>query len=133
MCDHSAPFRDMVFSRLRKMCRQDDEIYRLSDTRFAVVLAPCLKLDFETMMQHANCLQSVLEEPMTCHGRTLEIRAAIGFCENTRIQSCTGEKLLDAALWALGEAKSQGPSAMRSWSAEKSDDGHARPNATEHG
>lgn len=126
MCNQGAPFRDMAFSRMRKMCRQDDEIYRMSDTRFAIVLSPCLKLDFETMMQHANCLQGVLEEPMTCHGRTLEFRAAIGFCENSRIQSCTGAKLLDAAIWALDEAKSQDPSAMRSWSEEESGDKIAR-------
>lgn len=108
--------RELTLSRLRNMCRRDDDVYRIGENRFALLLGPSLRLDLETMMQQANRLQTGLEEPAPFESATHYLSVSLGFCDISKFQTCTGRKLLDAATTALGEALANGPSAIRSWS-----------------
>ena len=109
-------FQSLTMNRLRHLCKTEDDVFRLSENRFAIVLAPCLKLDLETMMEQANRLQAGLEEPAPLEYGTYHAPVSIGLCPNTKIAACTGQKLLDAAESALNDAISNGPSAIRLWS-----------------
>ncbi len=106
----------LTLNRLRKICKAEDHVFRISDNCYAICLSPSLRLDLDSMMQLANRLQSGIEDPAQYDDETHSLKASIGFCASAKIPNCCGKKLLSAAESALGEAISHGPSAIRAWS-----------------
>ncbi|WP_156178295.1 GGDEF domain-containing phosphodiesterase [Puniceibacterium sp. IMCC21224] len=109
--------RDLLLGRLRSLLRDGDTAIRTGDIRYAVLLAPNLRLDLESLLQIANRLQATLEEPTIFDGITQYISVSVGFCGSPRLpHNAMGEQLVDAATTALAEALANGPSAVRAWS-----------------
>lgn len=109
--------RELTLVRLRKTLRRDDEAVRFGENRFLVLMAPSLRLDLEAILQLAGRLQNAVEEPTPIDETMRYLSASIGFCGSPRLRAeATGKQLLEAALTALDEATSKGPSAIRAWS-----------------
>lgn len=109
--------RDLTLTRLRSMLRREDRAARMGDTRFAIFMAPAMRLDLESLLQLASRLQAVIEEPAVVDSGTRYLSASIGFCGSPRLEErASGTQLLEAAQIALAEAMANGPSAIRAWS-----------------
>lgn len=109
--------RQLALTRLRNLLRRGDQVFRLADDRFILLLAPSTRLDLETLLQLAARLQTSLEEPATIENATRFFSASVGFCGSARLRDqAKGNEFFDAASIALSEAVANGPSAIRAWS-----------------
>lgn len=104
--------------RLRGSLRDVDTVARLQGARFAVVLHPTPRPDLESMIQLAARLQSAAEVPLSISLRTVHVSAHVGFCLISRSPERSGTAMLQAAETAADEARRNGPSAIRAFSAE---------------
>lgn len=109
--------REQMLQRLRSGLRRHDEVVRIGDGRYGVILEPDRRLTLESLLQLAGRLQSAVEEPVSFERRALYPCVAVGFCLSTRLPiTARGTDLFDATLIALDEALANGPSAMRAFS-----------------
>jgi EAL domain-containing protein (putative c-di-GMP-specific phosphodiesterase class I) len=109
--------RQLALTRLRNLLRRGDQVFRLTDDRFILLLAPSTRLDLETLLHLAARLQTSLEEPATIENATRFFSASVGFCGSARLRDqAKGDEFFDAASIALSEAVANGPSAIRAWS-----------------
>ncbi|GGB11031.1 putative bifunctional diguanylate cyclase/phosphodiesterase [Allosediminivita pacifica] len=109
--------RVVLHQRLTAMLRPDDQVLRVGDRRFMVLMAPALRAGLEHLLQLAARLQRGLEEPTEIDGATHYVAASIGFVSSQRLSgAASGSSMIEAAQTALSEALSNGPSAIRAWS-----------------
>ena len=78
--------RQLALTRLRNLLRRGDQVFRLTDDRFILLLAPSPRLDLETLLQLAARLQTSLEEPATIENATRFFSASVGFCGSARLR-----------------------------------------------
>ena len=104
--------------RLQGMLRDRDVVVRLDGATFAIALAPALRADLEALVQIAGRLQSAVSEPVSLDATTVYVSCSIGFCLSIRSPDASGNAMLEAAELALSDAKQNGPSAIRGYTAE---------------
>ncbi len=104
--------------RILETLRDSDTVARMGDGRFAVCLSPVRQLDLELCIQMAGRLQSSIEAPISLDGISLYVSCSIGFCPRSRAPGKSADEWMDAAVAALTEAQSTGPSAIRAFSIE---------------
>jgi diguanylate cyclase len=104
--------------RIRGAMRFGDVLTVLEDGSPAVVLAPVVRLDLETMVQIAGRIQAVVHQPIHTRSDTVHVTCSIGFCHGHRAPESTGRSLLDAAQIAADEARRHGPGAIRAFSSD---------------
>lgn len=102
--------------RLIAVLREVDSVAQLGDARFGICTGPVRHLDLETCIQLASRLQTAIEEPVAVNGINIYVSASVGFCQHTRAPGSGGEDWMRAAVTALREAQSRGPSAIRAFS-----------------
>lgn len=102
--------------RIRGAMRFGDVLTVLEDGCPAVVLAPVVRLDLETMVQIAGRIQAVVHQPVHVRLDPVHVTCSIGFCHGQRAPDPTGRSLLDAAQIAADEARRHGPGAIRAFS-----------------
>lgn len=104
--------------RLRGVLRDQDMIARLDGATFAIAVAPVRRADLEALIQIAARMQSAVSEPVSLDATTVYVSCSVGFCLRSRAPDDTGASMLEAAEQALSEARLNGPSAIRGYSAE---------------
>lgn len=102
--------------RLLSALRDDDCVARLDENLFGVCLAPVRLFDLESAIKLAGRMQSALEEPVAVDGMNLYVSCSVGFCLRNRAPGEAAEDWMQAAEDALGEARQNGPSAIRAHS-----------------
>ncbi|MFK7836000.1 MAG: putative bifunctional diguanylate cyclase/phosphodiesterase [Sulfitobacter sp.] len=102
--------------RLKAVLRDNDNVGRMGDSRFAICTEPVRHLDLELCIQMASRLQTAVEEPISVDGVGVYVTASIGFCQHSRSPGESGAEWLQAAAIALREASRRGPSAVRAFS-----------------
>ncbi|NVK13869.1 MAG: bifunctional diguanylate cyclase/phosphodiesterase [Rhodobacteraceae bacterium] len=105
-------------AQLVSALRQDDIVARISDSRFAVCLAPTLQLDLELCIQLAGRMQAATEEPLPLDGTTIYMTSSMGFCQHSRIPGAESAEWISAATAALSEAQGNGPGGIRAYSTD---------------
>lgn len=116
--DHAVIDRVMQITgdRLTDSLRDRDLSARLDGPTFVVAVAPQRRLDLEAALQLAGRIQRALAEPVAVDGSNIYLTVSIGFALASRLDTPTGEALLQAAKTAMIEAQRSGPSAIRSYS-----------------
>ncbi|MDF1856947.1 bifunctional diguanylate cyclase/phosphodiesterase [Pseudooceanicola sp.] len=104
--------------RLRAAIRGDDSLARFGTDGFGIGLAPIGQLDLEIAIQMAARLQSAIEDPISLGASVIYVSCSVGFCLSTRAPEKTGPGLILAAELALADARRNGPSAIRAYSAD---------------
>lgn len=104
--------------RLREVTRGRDCIARISENKFAICLGALPHLDLELCIQLASRYQTKLELPISLDGTSIYVTCSIGFCSRRHTPEEDAESWTAAAFAALEEAKHNGPSGMRAYSAE---------------
>ena len=104
--------------RLRSALRDGDCVARLEGDLFAVCLAPVRLFDLESAIRLAGRMQSAIEEPVPLDGLNLYVSCSVGFCLRSRAPGDSAEHWAQAARKALDEARRNGPSAIRAFSAK---------------
>lgn len=119
---HGQTAADIVIQRtgdrIVTALRDQDNIARLGDCRFAVCLGPNRHLDLEICIQLAGRIQSMIEEPVSVDGVTIYVTGSIGFCLRGR---APGDRFTDwsiATATALRESQKRGPSTIRAFTEE---------------
>lgn len=105
-----------IGERLSEVLRDSDAIGRLDGPIFAVALSSVRKLDLEASIQLCTRLQQAVSKPIPMGPNNLYVTASVGFCLASRLESPTGERLLQAATTAMIEAERSGPGAIRGYS-----------------
>lgn len=109
--------RGILHHRLKALLRRDDQVLRVGDCRFMILMSPGLRMGLENLLQLSVRLQRGLEEPAEIEGATHYVAASLGFASSQRLQeAATGTRMIEAAQTALSEALANGPSAIRAWS-----------------
>ncbi len=106
--------------RLCAAVRDGDLVCRTGEEGFGIALGSVAYLDLESAIQLAGRLQSAVEEPVALGATGVYVSASIGFCLAARAPEQTGHGVLHAADIALDEARRNGPSAIRAFTAEMS-------------
>ncbi len=101
--------------RLLARLRTGDQVFRISDNRFAVALEPTSRCDLESAIQLSGRLQDAIEAPMHLDETALYLSASCGFCLNSTCPEGTGKSMLQAAEVAVEEARAQGGSSIRAY------------------
>lgn len=109
---------DRIGERLEGVLREKDSICRFDTDVFAICLASVQYLDLEACIELCGRVQATIEDPISIDGATLYTSAAIGFCQLSRVPGTSGEAWIEAASVALDDAKRNGPTSMRAFSAE---------------
>lgn len=104
--------------RIRSAVRDGDQIARIGEARFAVMLKPTPRPDLESMIQLAARLQSATEAPLSVHARTVTLTTHVGFSLMSRSPETSGREMLASAEIAADEAMRNGPSGVRAFSTE---------------
>jgi len=104
--------------QMRGVLRDQDVVSRLDGAVFAIALAPVRRADLESLIQVAARLQDAVSRPISLDATTVYVSCSVGFCLGSRAPTLAGETMLEAAEHALYEARLNGPSAIRSYSAE---------------
>ena len=104
--------------RLGGVLRESDVISRLDSATFAIALGPVRRADLETLIQMSTRLQTAISEPVSLNATTVYISCSVGFCLANRAPKPNGEAMLEAARIALNAAQTNGPGAIRAYSAE---------------
>lgn len=107
-----------IADRLIGTLRAGDSVARLGDTRFGLCLEPVRQLDLELCLQIAGRCQGAIEEPLRAGGLTLYVSCSIGLCLRSRAPKGPAQAWLTAAQTALDEARQNGPSSIRVFSAD---------------
>lgn len=102
--------------RLRMMMRGSDMVSRLVGHRFAVLLPRGRRLDMEATLQLAERIQQKLGEPLSINASTVYLTTSVGLCLARRLNTPTGDDLLEAAETALEESIRHGGSTVRTYS-----------------
>lgn len=122
LSQHGRPGYDRVMAafedRIASAIRDGDVIRQLDGGRFAVAVMARLRIDLEAAIQIAARIQKRLAEPISLDGTTVHVSAAIGFCLPSRAPERSGTALVAAAEIALSEAWSNGPGAIRAFTAD---------------
>lgn len=109
---------DRIGDRLEGVLRERDAICRFDTESFAICLSPVQYLDLEACIELCGRIQCAIEDPISVDGAALYTSAAIGFCQLNRAPGATSEAWVEAAAVALEDAKRNGPTSMRAFSAE---------------
>jgi diguanylate cyclase len=104
--------------RLRGALREIDTFARLDGDSFAVALGAVRQADLESILQLAARLQAVVSAPISLNAVSIYISASVGFCLASRAPQATGVAFLEAAEIAADDARQNGPSGIRAFSAE---------------
>ena len=104
--------------RIMATLRDGDTVARLGNNRFAICLKPVRQLDLEICITLAGRLQSAVEDPVIVDGISLYLTCTIGFCLSNRAPGPKSADWTEAALAALSDAQSNGPSSIRAFSAD---------------
>ncbi len=119
---HGQAAADLVAQRTAERIvaalRDGDTVARMGDSRFAIVVTPVRQLDLELCIQMAGRIQTAVEEPVPLDGMSIYSSCSIGFCLRHRAPGPLCEDWLAAATSALAEAQQNGPSGIRSYSAD---------------
>ncbi|MGB7320822.1 MAG: GGDEF domain-containing phosphodiesterase [Albidovulum sp.] len=107
-----------TMERLQSVLRDNDTLKRIDGDRFAVAIAPIRRMDLETAIQIAGRLRAAVAEPLSIDAMTVYVGISVGFCLSARAPERSGKGLLAAAELALDEAVSNGPGAVRGYSAD---------------
>ena len=102
--------------RIFDLLGENDYAARLDRPSFLILLGPNEELELETALQAAARIQSVLSEPFTIDGSTVQITASIGFSLSNRMPTPTASTMMQASLAAMIEAQRSGPAGVRSFS-----------------
>lgn len=102
--------------RILETVRDDDVSARLAGDRFAVVLAPMNRAEFENVMAIAARLREALAAPIPLDQSQVKLSASIGICLAGRAPDNTASAMLQAAEEALAEVRLQGPGGIRNFS-----------------
>ena len=101
--------------RLQSRLRNGDQVHRISDNRFAVILEPTSRCDLESSIQLSGRLQEAIEAPMHLDEIALYLSASCGFCLNSKSPDATGKSMLQSAQVALEDARAQGGGSIRAF------------------
>ncbi|WP_323785923.1 putative bifunctional diguanylate cyclase/phosphodiesterase [Thalassovita sp.] len=104
-----------MVDRIGSALRQGDYVLQRDAGEYAVVLAPVRQIDLETAIQLARRLQSAIEDPISVDASSVYVSCSIGFVLDGQVGTPQSDDLLDAAEAALDDARSNGPSAIRSY------------------
>ena len=104
--------------RIVAVLRNRGTAARLGDGRFAICLKPTRGLDLELCIQLAGALHAAIETPVTHLGSSIYLNCVIGFCLRAQVAGDEPGEWLDAAVDALDEARTVGPSCIRAFSIE---------------
>jgi diguanylate cyclase (GGDEF)-like protein len=107
-----------VAERLRAHLRDGDLVARLDEATFAIALAPVRRVDLESLIQLSVRLQEAMGDPIVLDSGRIYLTASVGFCLPSRTPTRTGAAFLAAAEQALAAARANGPSSIRSYSAD---------------
>jgi diguanylate cyclase (GGDEF)-like protein len=118
-------------ARIRGQLREHDLVAHLDGGRFAIALAPILRVDLETAIQLASLIQSALSEAVSIDATSVYTSSSMGFCLSSRSPQPSGEIMLDAALRALTEARNAGQGSIRGYSKDLDNTLRARHVMTE--
>ena len=116
-----AEFDEIIWrtaERIRSAVRDCDQIARIGETRFAILLKPTPRPDLESMIQLSARLQSATEAPLSIHARSVILTTYVGFCLMSRSPEMSGAHMLASADIAAEEAMRNGPSGVRAFSPE---------------
>ena len=102
--------------RILLTVREDDVAARLSGDRFAVVLAPMGRAEFENVMGVAARLREALGAPIPLDQSEVSLSASVGLCLAGRAPENTAASMLQAAEEALAEGRAAGSGGIRSFS-----------------
>lgn len=102
--------------RIVAVTRDRDAVTHLDTFKYAVCLEPVLRMDLELCIQLAGRIQAALEEPIPVDGISVHVTSSVGFCQQTKVISRSGDAWLAAAGHALREAHLNGPGAVRAYS-----------------
>ncbi|ABG31093.1 GGDEF domain-containing protein [Roseobacter denitrificans] len=102
--------------RIAAVLRDRDAVTHLDTFKYAVCLEPVRQMDLELCIQLAGRIQAALEEPIALDATAVCITSSVGFCQQTKVLSRSGEAWLAAAGHALREAHLNGPGAIRAYS-----------------
>lgn len=104
--------------RLGSVLRGRDSLIMLGEGQFGIALAPVRRLNSEVVLQMAERLQGIVEEPMSLDRTTIYVSASVGLCLDSFVPHGDGRDLADAAGAALVEARRHAPSAIRAYTPE---------------
>lgn len=109
---------EVVGKRVADAMRDRDLVCQTGDFQVSVCLEPVRLLDLERCIQLAGRLQSAVDDPILFDGKTVHLSSSVGFCQNTRVTAQTGKAWVDAAAFALKEARHQSAGSIRAYSDE---------------
>lgn len=103
---------DRVADRLQTCLRRRDRVFRLDNATFGIVLSPPRAMTPQTACKLAARLQCEAQCPDGTQPEALRFTAAAGVCLSAGGLSETGTGLASAAVSALREAATRGPSVI---------------------
>lgn len=106
----------IVADRLLQTVRDEDAVTRIGGDRFAVVLAPMGRAEFDNVMAIAGRLRDALAAPIPLDQTEVTLSASTGLCLAGRAPDNTATAMLQAAEEALVEARAEGPGGIRNFS-----------------
>lgn len=107
-----------IGERIVSALRDRDVTARVDGDTFAVALGPVFRMDIEAILSVAHRVQRAVGEPISLEGSSVYVTCSIGYCPATRAPERRATSLLSAAEIALVEARRNGPSSVRGFSAE---------------
>ncbi|MQY43503.1 EAL domain-containing protein [Epibacterium sp. SM1969] len=105
-------------NRLRSVTRSRDCLARITENKFAICLNAMPHLDLELCIQLAGRYQAKIEQALSLDATSVYVTCSVGFCSRQLAPDNTADDWVAAAFAALEEAKHNGPSGMRAYSAE---------------
>ncbi|PWE32735.1 diguanylate cyclase [Maritimibacter sp. 55A14] len=102
--------------RLRGALRDADIVARIDGNRFAAILSPVRRADFESVLALAERIRDAVAEPVSHDMSSVYASCSIGICLVGRAPENSAASMLQAAEAALDEARRSGAAAIRSFS-----------------
>jgi diguanylate cyclase len=102
--------------RIVQALRAEDAAARIAGDRFAVVLAPMGRAEFDNVMAIAGRLRDALAAPVPLDQTQVTLSVSTGLCLAGRAPDNTAAAMLQAAEEALAEARADGPGGIRCFS-----------------
>jgi diguanylate cyclase (GGDEF)-like protein len=103
-------------ARISEAIRAEDVATRIAGDRFAVVLSPLARAEFENVMATAGRLRDALAAPIPLDQTELHLTVSIGLCLAGRAPENTAPAMLQAAEEAMVEARRNGRGAIANYS-----------------
>jgi len=110
--------RERCAERLLAMIRHQDIACWLDTNLLTICLTPSPHLDLQTCIQMSGRMQGNVEEPIALQGTSLYVSCSIGFCMTSSFSGDGSDSWIEAAQAALDEARRNGPSTIRAYTAE---------------